>query len=90
MTQTVYTVPDNFADPEAAALELIVRRPSSMSDRLADPAPPTMLRIEPNRPPTGPANIPLPAGRVKNPPRPSFESFVGPGNPGMRTEQEMP
>jgi hypothetical protein len=32
---TPYTVPDNPTDPEAAALELIVRLPASISDRLA-------------------------------------------------------
>jgi hypothetical protein len=35
MTTPTYTVPDNPADPEAAALELIVRLPASISDRLA-------------------------------------------------------
>jgi hypothetical protein len=35
MTTITYTVPDNPADPEAAALELIVRMPSSISPRLA-------------------------------------------------------
>jgi hypothetical protein len=35
MTQAAYTVPDTPADPEAAALELIVRLPSSLSARLA-------------------------------------------------------
>lgn len=31
---TAYTPPDNPADPEAAALELIVRLPTSISERL--------------------------------------------------------
>jgi hypothetical protein len=35
MTQAAYTVPDTPTDPEAAALELIVRLPASLSSRLA-------------------------------------------------------
>ena len=35
MTQAAYIVPDAPTDPESAALELIVRLPSSLSDRLA-------------------------------------------------------
>jgi hypothetical protein len=38
MTSSTYTVPDSPADPEAAALELIVRLPSSLSDRLTEAA----------------------------------------------------
>jgi len=35
---TTYDIPDNPADPEAAALELIVRMPTSISDRLTEAA----------------------------------------------------
>jgi hypothetical protein len=35
---TAYDVPDNPADPETAALELIVRMPTSISDRLTEAA----------------------------------------------------
>ena len=37
MTTTIYTVPDNPADPEAAALELIVRLPGQIMHPVGEP-----------------------------------------------------